>query len=157
MENKPIIHKSSDVQSNLIGNGTIIWQFCVVLPRAVIGENCNINCHTFIENEVEIGNNSTIKSGVYLWDGIKIGNSVFIGPNVTFTNDKYPKSKKRPSSFQETIIEDFVSIGAGSIIMGGITLKKGCMIGAGSLVTKSVGENELWMGSPAILIRKLND
>ncbi|WP_343636902.1 acyltransferase [Fluviicola sp.] len=151
------IHPLADVQSGQIGAGTVVWQFAVILPQARIGTNCNVNCHTFIENDVVIGDNCTIKSGVYLWDGLRIGNQVFIGPNVSFTNDKYPRSKHYPEAFQQTVIEDGVSIGAGSVILGGITIGKGAMIGAGSLLTKSVPAGELWMGSPARFIRKIND
>jgi UDP-2-acetamido-3-amino-2,3-dideoxy-glucuronate N-acetyltransferase len=144
-----MIHPSADVQSKNIGSDTKIWQNVVVLPDAVIGENCNINAHCLIENDVEIGNNVTVKCGVYLWDGIKVGNNVFIGPNVTFTNDKYPRSKEYPEEFQKTIIEDGASIGAGSIILGGITIGKNALIGAGSVVTKNVPANQLWFGNPA--------
>ena len=80
-----MIHRLSDVQSSNIGKNTNIWQYCVVLPNAVIGNNCNINANVFIENDVIIGDNVTIKSGVQLWDGIRIEDNVFIGPNVTFT------------------------------------------------------------------------
>lgn len=150
-----MIHPLSDVQSKSIGENTSIWQYSVVLKQAKIGAHCNINSHCFIENNVEIGNFTTVKCGVYLWDGIKLGNQVFIGPNVTFTNDKYPQSKIYPDTFQNTIIEDKVSIGAGSIILGGITIGKGSMVGAGSLVTKDIPQGELWYGSPARFIRKI--
>lgn len=151
------VHPLADVQSTKIGEGTVIWQFAIILGGAQIGKNCNVNCHTFIENNVTIGDNCTVKSGVYLWDGLRIGNNVLIGPNVTFTNDKYPRSKQYPESFQECVIEDGASIGAGSIILGGITIGKDALIGAGSLVTKSIPAGELWMGSPARFIRKIND
>lgn len=151
------IHPTADVQSSQIGHATTIWQHAVILSGAQIGENCNINCHTFIENDVIIGNDCTVKSGVYLWDGLRIGNGVFIGPNVTFTNDKYPRSKQYPNDFQRTIIEDGVSIGAAAVILGGITIGENAMIGAGSVVTKSVPPGELWMGNPARFIRKTND
>jgi UDP-2-acetamido-3-amino-2,3-dideoxy-glucuronate N-acetyltransferase len=94
--NSIFIHHLADVQTKRIGYGTQIWQFVVILPKAVIGENCNINCHTFIENDVVIGDRVTVKSGVYLWDGITIHNDAFICPNVTFINDKYPRSKQYP-------------------------------------------------------------
>jgi len=149
------IHKTADVQSIYIGDGTTIWQFSVILPFAKIGKNCNINCHTFIENDVEIGNRVTIKSGVYIWDGIQIEDDVFIGPNVTFTNDKYPKSKQYPNDFQKTIIKKGASIGANSTILGGITIGVNSMIGAGSVVTKPIPENELWVGNPARFVKKL--
>src|SRR5512147_45813 len=108
---KFFIHPSADVQSNHIGDSTRIWQYVVVLPKAVIGSNCNINAHVFIENDVKVGNNCTIKSGVYLWDGIEIADDVFIGPNVTFTNDKFPKSKIYPAEFQRIFIGRGASVG----------------------------------------------
>lgn len=154
MKNK-FIHPLADVKTVKIGEGTYIWQFVVVLERAEIGNNCNINCHCFVENDVIIGDNTTVKSGVYLWDGLRIGHNVFIGPNVTFINDKNPRSKKYPDKFMETVIENGASIGAGSIIMGGISIGEKAMIGAGSLVTKNVPANQLWYGSPAKFIKEL--
>jgi acetyltransferase-like isoleucine patch superfamily enzyme len=150
-----MIHPSADVQSPKIGSSTSIWQFVVVLPEAIIGNNCNINAHCFIENDVTLGDNVTVKCGVYLWDGIKVGNNVFIGPNVTFTNDKYPRSKLYPGSFQKTIIMDGASIGAGAVILGGVTIGKNAMVGAGSVVTKDVPENQLWVGNPARFVRNV--
>lgn len=150
------IHPLSDVQSISIGQETKIWQFVVILPHAVIGENCNICAHTFIENDVIIGDEVTIKNGVYLWDGLRVEDKVFIGPNVTFTNDKYPRSKSYPNQFQNTLIKKGASIGAGSIILGGVEIGQNAMIGAGSLVTQDVPPNELWYGSPAQFVRKIN-
>ena len=150
-----MIHPLADVQSNNIGDDTNIWQFCVILKGAKIGNNCNICMNVFIENDVKIGNNVTIKSGVYLWDGLKIEDDVFIGPNVTFTNDKYPRSKQYPETFLKTIIKKGASIGAGSIILGGVTIGEGAMIGAGSLVSKDVPAGQLWFGNPARFIRDI--
>lgn len=99
------IHKLSDVQSTNIGQGTTIWQYSVILPGAIIGSECNICAHTFIENDVKIGNRVTIKSGVFLWDGINIEDDVFIGPCVAFTNDKLPRSKQYPELFLKTTIK----------------------------------------------------
>ena len=149
------IHQSAEVATKNIGEDTRIWQFCVILKNAVIGRNCNINCHCFIENDVIIGDDVTIKSGVYLWDGLRIGNNVFIGPNVTFINDKFPRSKHYPDEFIQTVIEDGASIGAGAIIMGGITIGSDSMVGAGSLVTRDVEPNTLVMGSPARKVREI--
>ncbi len=149
MNDKVRIHPSSDVQSLDIGDGTVVWQFCVILPEAKIGANCNINCHCFIENKVVIGDNVTIKSGVYLWDGLTMGSDVFVGPNVSFINDKYPKSKQYPNEYLKTVVGNGVSIGAGAIIMGGVTIGENTLIGAGSLVTKSVPANSVCFGSPA--------
>jgi acetyltransferase-like isoleucine patch superfamily enzyme len=152
----PKIHPLADVKSLNIGRETRIWQFVVVLPQAVIGENCNICAHSFIENDVIIGDNVTIKNGVYLWDGIHIEDNVFIGPNVTFTNDKYPRSKSYPAEFQSIRIKIGASIGAGSTILGGVEIGKNAMVGAGSLVTQSIPPDELWYGSPARFVRKLD-
>lgn len=146
-----MIHSTADVQSKNIGEGTVVWQFAVILQNAVIGKNCNINCHTFIENDVTIGNNVTVKSGVYIWDGIHVEDDVFIGPNVTFVNDKYPKSKRYPDTFQQLHIGKGVSIGANATILGGITIGEYAMIGAGSVVTKNVLPFSLVYGNPAKL------
>lgn len=144
-----MIHSSADVKTENIGVNTSIWQFVVVLSKAIIGSNCNINSHVFIENDVKIGNNVTVKSGVQIWDGLRIEDNVFIGPNVTFTNDLVPRSKVYPESFFQTIIKKGASIGANATIIAGNTIGDYAMIGAGSVVTKSVGENELWIGNPA--------
>ncbi|MHB9141133.1 MAG: acyltransferase [Paludibacter sp.] len=150
-----MIHPLADVQSENIAKNTRIWQFVVILPNAQIGSNCNICSHCFIENKVIIGNNVTIKCGVYVWDGIVIEDNVQIGPNVTFTNDKYPRAKQA-FVLQRTVIKKGASIGAASVILGGITIGENAMIGAGSVVTKNVPDNELWFGNPAKFIRKLN-
>jgi acetyltransferase-like isoleucine patch superfamily enzyme len=146
------IHPKAEVQTKFIGDKTEIWQFSVILEGAKIGSNCNINCHTFIENDVILGDYCTVKSGVYLWDGIEIGNNVFIGPNATFTNDKFPVSRVKPAKFLKTIIEDDVSIGANSTILPGIVIKKNALIGAGSVVTKDVPENAIVAGNPGKII-----
>jgi acetyltransferase-like isoleucine patch superfamily enzyme len=143
------VHPKAIVESNSIGNNSTIWAFAHILPDAVIGDNCNICDHTFIENDVVIGDNVTIKSGVYIWDGVRIGNNVFIGPNVTFTNDLHPRSKKYPTNFEKTVLEDWASIGANATILAGHQIGKYAMIGAGSVVTKSVPNNTLWYGNPA--------
>jgi UDP-2-acetamido-3-amino-2,3-dideoxy-glucuronate N-acetyltransferase len=143
-----MIHSLSDCLSKNIGENTNIWQYSVVLPKARIGDNCNICMNCFVENEVSIGNNVTIKNGVYLWDGITIEDFVQIGPNVTFTNDKYPRAKK-VFNIQQTYIKTGASIGGGAIILGGITIGEYSLIGAGSLITKDIPPYTLWYGSPA--------
>jgi len=149
------IHPKSDVYTDQIGEGTYIWQYCVVLQGAKIGKNCNLNYNVFVEDDVVIGDNVTIKSGVQLWDGMRISNNVFIGPNVTFINDNNPRSKVYPEKFLQTKIEEGASIGAGCIILGGLTIGKNSLIGAGSIVTKNIPDDELWIGSPARFVRKL--
>lgn len=143
------IHPLADVQSTQIGEGTRVWQYAIVLKGAVIGKDCNINCHTFIENDVVIGNHCTIKSGVYVWDGIKIEDDVFVGPNVTFINNNAPRSQQYPEKHIGVTIRKGVSIGAASTIKGDIDIGMFAMIGAGSLLTKSVPAFQLWYGHPA--------
>lgn len=147
---KVFIHPTAEVKSGNIGNGTSIWQYCVVLDNAILGKNCNLNFNVFVENDVIIGDNVTIKSGVQLWDGLRIENNVFISPNVTFTNDISPRSKHYPEHFLKTTIKEGASIGANSTIVGGITIGKYSMVGAGSVVTKSIPDYNLWYGNPAI-------
>ena len=150
-----MIHPLSDCQAH-VPESTNIWQFCVVLPKAQIGENCNICSHCFIENEVIIGNNVTIKCGVQIWDGITIEDNVQIGANVSFTNDKYPRAKNPDWVLEKTTIKRGASIGAGSTIGCGITIGENAMIGMGSVVTHDVPAGELWFGNPAKFIRKIN-
>ncbi|NTV08984.1 MAG: N-acetyltransferase [Chlorobium limicola] len=143
------IHSTADVQSANIGGNTVIWQYSVVLPGAVIGRNCNINCHVFIENDVVIGDNVTIKSGVQVWDGMRIESNVFVGPNVTFINDTVPRSKVHVEVYTGSHIREGASIGANATILGGITIGEYAMIGAGSVVTHDVAPFTLWKGNPA--------
>ena len=143
IEREKMIHPLSDVQSNKIGSNTNIWQYCVVLKNAEIGENCNICSHCFIENDVKIGNNVTIKCGVQIWDGIEIEDNVFIGPNVTFSNDKYPRSKCHDVEFAKTIIKQGASIGANCTIIPGVIIGENSLIGAGTVVTKNIPDNVL--------------
>jgi len=150
-EAKIFIHPTAEIKSNNIGEGTSVWQFCVVLKDAIIGRNCNLNYNVFIENDVIIGDNVTIKSGVQLWDGLRIADNVFISPNVAFTNDIAPRSKQYPKTFLRTPVKEGASIGANSTIIGGITIGKYAMIGAGSVVTKNIPDFNLWYGNPATL------
>jgi UDP-2-acetamido-3-amino-2,3-dideoxy-glucuronate N-acetyltransferase len=154
------IHKLSDVQSKKIGEGTEIWQFCVILEGAIIGDNCNICSHCYIENDVIIGNRVTIKNGVHLFDSIYIENDVFIGPNVTFTNDLYPKSNRLKRSknkkFPQTKILEGASIGGGVTILPGLTIGKNSIIGAGAVITKNVEDGAIVYGEQAIQKRKIN-
>lgn len=142
-----MIHQLADVQSKSIGKGTNIWQFCVVLPNAKIGNNCNICSHCFIENDVFIGNNVTIKCGVQIWDGTIIEDDVFIGPNVTFCNDRYPKSRNKNWKLEPVIIKKGASIGANATILPGITIGENAIIGAGAIVTKDVVQNMIIKGT----------
>lgn len=151
-----MIHNTADIANCQIGKGTRIWQFVVVLEGAQIGRNCNICAHTLVEGDVIIGDRVTIKSGVYLWDGLRIGNDVFIGPNATFTNDRFPRSKVYPKLFPQTVIEDGASIGAGAVIMPGIRIGARAMVGAGAIVTRDVVPGSLVLGNPARHVRFVN-
>ncbi len=148
---RPFIHPLSDVQSTNIGQNTRVWQYSVILKDAVIGRGCNICAHTLIENDVFIGNNVTVKSGVYVWDGIILEDNVFVGPCVAFTNDKKPRSKQYPESFIKTIVEQGASIGANATILPGVRIGKNALIGAGAVVTKDVPDNAIVVGNPAII------
>lgn len=141
-----MIHELSDVKSKNIGEGTNIWQYCVVLPNAVIGKNCNICSHCFIENDVKIGNDVTIKNGVHLYDGITIEDGVFIGPNTAFCNDRYPKSKNKNFKLEPILIKKGASIGANVTLLPGVTIGENALVAAGTIVTKDVADNCVYKG-----------
>lgn len=153
---KPKIHPTADVQTGCIGSGTTIWQYVVILPGARIGSEVNICSHCFIENDVVIGDRVTVKSGVQLWDGTRIAADVFIGPNATFTNDKFPRSKVYPASFPLTTIESGASIGGGAVLLPGITIGRGALVGAGAVVTKSVPPYSIVSGVPARIVGRVD-
>lgn len=150
-----MIHPLTDCQAP-IPKSTNVWQFCVILPNAQIGENCNICTHCLIENDVKIGDNVTIKSGVQIWDGITIEDNVQVGANVSFINDRYPRAKNPNWLLERTTICKGASIGAGCTILCGITIGENAMIGAGSVVTKDIPAGELWVGNPAKFVRKID-
>jgi len=143
------IHEKAICESTKVGVGTRIWAFAHVLEGAVIGRDCNLCDGVFIENGVVLGDRVTIKCGVQLWDGCHIEDDVFIGPNATFTNDKFPRSKQFPDKFLSTHIGKSSSIGANATILPGIKVGDGAMIGAGAVVTKNVPPKAIVVGNPA--------
>lgn len=152
---KFISHVLSDVNSVDIGDGTVIWQYVVILSGAKIGSLCNICSHIFVESDVQVGDRVTIKSGVQLWNGLRIGDDVFIGSNVTFTNDKFPKSRNVNFHCIETYVDAGASIGAGAVILPGVRIGAGAMVGAGAVVTKDVKAGAVVVGNPAREISRL--
>ena len=150
-----MIHRLADCMNIHVPESTNIWQFCVIFPQWKIGENCNICSHVLVENDVIIGDNVTIKSGVQVWDGIELEDNVMIGSNVTFTNDKYPRSKNKDWEMQRTKVCKGASIGAGAVILPNLTIGENAMIGAGSVVTKDVPSGEMWLGNPAKFYKKI--
>ncbi len=148
------VHPHADAQSSYIGRNTKIWQFTVILPGAKIGSDCNICSHCFIENDVVISDWVTVKNGVYLYDGLRIEDHVFIGPNVTFTNDKYPKSRNTGYVCLQTWVGDGASIGAGATILPGLRIGAGATVGAGAVVTKDVPSGATVIGNPARVVHQ---
>lgn len=151
------VHPQGICESSQVGKGTRVWAFAHVLPGAVIGEDCNICDHVFVENRVKLGNRVTVKCGVQIWDGITIEDDVFIGPNATFTNDMFPRSKVHLGEYPPTTICAGASIGANATILPGLTIGRNAMIGAGAVVTRSVPPNAVVVGNPARITGYVDD
>ena len=143
------VHPVSLAESANIGVGTTIWAFVHILPGVIIGENCNICDHCFVEDGVVIGNNVTLKSGVYLWSGTTLEDDVFVGPNVVFTNDIRPRSKNKEYSLSPVTVARGASLGANSTILAGVSVGRYALIGIGSVVTRDVPNHALFYGNPA--------
>lgn len=147
------IHPLADVADSQIGHGTRVWQFVVILKGAQIGSDCNICANTLIEGDVVIGDRVTVKSGVQIWNGAVIGDDVFIGPNATFSNDLFPRSKHYPENFLSIIIKNGASIGANATLLAGVTIGEKAFVGAGAVVTRDVPDRAVVAGNPAKIIR----
>lgn len=143
------VHPHGICESANVGDNTRVWAFAHVLPGARIGADCNICDHVFIENDVSIGDRVTVKCGVQVWDGITLEDDVFVGPNVTFTNDLFPRSKQYPNTFAPTRVCTGASIGANATILPGLTIGRNAMVGAGSVVVRSIPANAIVVGNPA--------
>jgi UDP-2-acetamido-3-amino-2,3-dideoxy-glucuronate N-acetyltransferase len=146
------VHPQAICETANVGPRTRIWAFAHVLPGARIGADCNLCDHTFIENDVTVGDRVTVKCGVQLWDGVRIEDDVFIGPNATFANDRFPRSKRRPETFLTTVVKEGASIGANATILPGITIGRGAMVGAGAVVVASVPPYAVVAGNPARIV-----
>lgn len=145
----PFVHAQGLCESTMVGEGTRVWAFAHVLPKARIGRDCNICDHVFVENDVVVGDRVTVKCGVQLWDGVVIEDDVFIGPNVSFTNDAFPRSKQYPEQFAKTTVRKGASVGAGAVLLPGVTIGQHAMVGAGAVVTQDVPPNAIVIGNPA--------
>jgi UDP-2-acetamido-3-amino-2,3-dideoxy-glucuronate N-acetyltransferase len=146
------VHPQALCESSSIGAHTRVWAFAHILPGARIGSDCNVCDHVFIENDVIVGDRVTIKSGVQLWDGLRVGDDVFIGPNATFSNDKYPRSKQYQSEVLQTHIGRGASIGGGAAILPGLRIGGRAMVGAGAVVTQDVPARAIVFGNPARIV-----
>lgn len=152
------IHPTALVETESIGVGTRIWAFTHLSDGVLVGSNCNIGSHCYLESGVKVGNGATIKNGNYIWDGVTIGDGAFVGPQVVFTNDLHPRSPRLPQAagryrthkwLSTTVVEEGASIGAGAVIVAGVTLKRFCMVAAGAVVTRTVPAHSLVVGVPA--------
>lgn len=153
MSTRPyFVHSHAIVETENIGANTRVWAFAHILPGAIIGANCNICDQTFIENDVHLGDRVTLKCGVQLWDGITLEDDVFVGPNATFTNDRFPRSKQYPEAFVRTVVRHGASIGANATVLPGLTIGQYAMVGAGTVVTKDVPPFAIVVGNPARIV-----
>jgi len=151
-------HPKAIVESCSIGDGTRVWAFAHVMAEAVVGQDCNIGETVFVENGAKIGSRVTVKNGVQVWEGIVLEDDVFVGPNVTFANDRNPRSPRSVAAgdryeskkwLEGTIVRKGAAIGANATILCGLEIGEYATIGAGSVVTRSVKPFELCYGSPA--------
>jgi acetyltransferase-like isoleucine patch superfamily enzyme len=152
-------HEHAVVESNAIGDRTRIWAFAHILPGARIGSDCNICDHTFLENDVILGDRVTIKCGVQLWNGVRLEDDVFVGPNATFTNDHFPRSRQHlnPEQVGQTVVKRGATIGANATILPGVTIGERAMVGAGAVVTHNVPPGAIVAGNPAKITGYVED
>ena len=151
------VHPNALCESTDVGDGTRIWAFAHVLPGARIGRDCNVCDGVFVEGVVVVGDRTTIKCGVQLWDGVRLGDDVFVGPNATFTNDPFPRSRQRPAAYLQTVVENGASIGANATVLPGVRIGAGAKVGAGAVVTRSVPANAIAVGNPARIVGYVTD
>ena len=140
------------MESDHVGEGTLVWAYAHILPGARIGRDCNICDHTFIENDVIIGDRVTIKCGVQLWDGLRVEDDVFIGPNATFTNDRFPRSKQHLAEYPRTVIKrGRFDRRERDDRLPESSIGEMAMVGAGAVVTHNAPPHSKLAGNPARL------
>jgi acetyltransferase-like isoleucine patch superfamily enzyme len=150
MPDEAFLHPNAIVEPGAeVGARTRVWAFAHLLPGARVGEDCNICDSVFIEGGARLGNRVTVKCGVQLWSGVTLEDDVFVGPNATFTNDRFPRSRDRPPEFQGTVVRHGASIGANATVIAGATIGSNAMVGAGAVVTRDVPPNAMVTGNPA--------
>lgn len=150
MDDTVFVHAKAIVEPGVVlGRGTRVWAFAHILPGAVIGDDCNICDGVFVEGDVVVGDRVTVKLGVQLWDGLRLEDDVFVGPNATFTNDRFPRSKRHPAEYATTIVRQGASIGANATILPGVVVGQQAMVGAGAVVTSNVPPFAIVAGNPA--------
>jgi len=145
---KAFIHPLASVETSSVGDDTRVWAFAHVLKGAVLGRNCNVGDHCFIENDVRIGDSVVIKNGVSVWDGVTIEDFAFVGPNAVFTNDLRPRAKGA-YELARTLVRHHATIGANATIVAGVTIGEYALVGAGSVVTRDVPPFACVVGNPA--------
>lgn len=157
MNENVFVHETAIVEDGaLVGAGTRIWAFAHVMKGAIVGADCNLGDHTFIEGEVRVGDRVTIKNGVALWDGVTVEDDVFLGPNATFTNDRFPRSRHRPEMLGSTLVRRGASVGANATILAGVVIGEGALVGAGAVVTGDVAPHTVVAGVPARELRRID-
>jgi UDP-2-acetamido-3-amino-2,3-dideoxy-glucuronate N-acetyltransferase len=158
MSERAFVHPSALVETDQIGAGTRIWAFTHILPGASIGSRCNIGDHCFVESNVAIGDDVTIKNGNSIWEGVTLEDGIFVGPSVVFTNDLRPRSPRLADAAERyadrswlvpTIVRRGATLGAGAVILAGVTIGEYAFVAAGALVTRDVDAHALVVGSPA--------
>ena len=149
------VHENGICESDQVGEGTRVWAFAHVLPGAILGADCNVCDHTYIDNGVVVGDRVTIKSGVYLWEGMVVEDEVFLGPQATFTNDRFPRSRE-PWTCEGIVIKRGATVGAGAVVLPGTTIGERAMVGAGAVVTEDVEPDTVVVGNPAKVVRRLD-
>jgi UDP-2-acetamido-3-amino-2,3-dideoxy-glucuronate N-acetyltransferase len=152
---EPYVHPQALVETPDVGPDTRVWAFAHVMPGARLGAGCNVCDHTYIEGGVVVGDRVTIKSGVYLWEGMVIEDDVFLGPQATFTNDRFPRSRQEDWTCEGIVIKKGATVGAGAVVLPGVTIGERAMVGAGAVVTGDVEPDTVVVGNPARVVRRL--